>query len=146
MRPITRTVVKSIPAPVSDVFTLLTDPNRIPHWLPGCDGVQSEGPLQRGASLKVRFGLRVTTFEIVDFTASRTFGWVERGQRQGWKTVFQLEPVGAATAVTIRDVWTPPSFSAWLRGRFFDQRRVAHPLDEIVENLLRALFRDRPMF
>jgi len=146
MRPITRTVVKSIPAPAGDLFTLLTDPERIPQWLPGCNAVQSDGPVQRGASLKVRFGVRVTTFEIVDFTQSRTFGWLERGQRQGWKTLFHLEPVGAATAVTIRDVWTPPSLGAWLRGRLFEKRRVAHPLDEIVENLLRALFRDRPMF
>jgi len=146
MRPITSTIVRSIHAPVGDVFALLTDPNRIPHWLPGCNDARSDGPLQRGASLRVRFGLRVTTFEVVDFTESATFGWLERGQRQGWKTLFQLDPVGEATAVTIRDTWTPRSFAAWLRGRFFDKRRVDHPLDEIVENLLRALFRDRPMF
>jgi len=144
MRPVTRTIVRSIHAPVGDVFALLTDPSRMQDWLPGCDGAQSDGPLRRGASLVVRFGKRATSFEIVDFTHSATFGWVERGQRQGWKTFFRLDPVGGSTAVTVRDVWVPRSFGAWVRGAFFDKRRVG--LEEIVDNLLHALFRDRPMF
>src|SRR5207247_11410922 len=100
MRPITRTIVRSIHAPVGDVVALLTDPNRIPHWLPGCNDARSDGPLQRGACLRVRLGLRVTTFSVFDFTESALFGFLERCQRHGWKTLFDLAPAFYAHCFT----------------------------------------------
>src|SRR5438309_6682019 len=78
MRPVSHTLINSIRAPIDRVFALLTDPGRIAQWLPGCDGVQSAGPLRKGARFTARFGARQTEFEIVDFTPPSTFGWVER--------------------------------------------------------------------
>ena len=117
MRPVSRTVIQTVPVSIERVFALLTDPSRMAEWLPGCAGTQSEKPLRKGVRFKVRFGQRMTEFEVVDFTPPTTFGWVERGERNGWKTFFRLDRAAEATAVTVRDVWAPRSLIAWLRGR-----------------------------
>jgi len=53
---------------------------------------------------------------------------------------------GAGTALTIRSVWAPHSFWAWLRGRWFGKRDVEQHLARIMDNVLHALFRERPSF
>src|SRR5205823_10605340 len=111
MQPVSHTLINSVRAPVDRVFALLTDPKRLAQWLTGCDSVQSQGPLKKGARFTAGFGARQTEFEIVDFTPPTTFGWVERGQRKGWKTFFRLDAGAGATAITIRDVWTPRSLA-----------------------------------
>ena len=139
MRPISHTLIDSIRAPIEEVFAVLTEPDRIALWLPGCDGVDCEAPLKKGTRIKVRFGARVTEFEVVDFNPPVTFGWVERGARKGWKTFFRLDATGAATAVTIRYAWIPRSPVAWARGRLFEKRRVERQLSAILENLRNIL-------
>ena len=64
---------------------------------------------------------------------------MERGQRKGWKTFFRLDAGAGATAITIRDVWTPRSLAGWLRGRFLEKRRVQSQLKAILENLGKIL-------
>src|SRR5438876_10167152 len=139
MRPVSHTLIHSIRAPIERVFALLTDPARIAQWLPGCDGVQSDVPLRKGVRFKARFGGRQTEFEVVDFSPPTTFGWVERGERKGWKTFFRLDPTAESTAVTVRDVWAPRSLVAWLRGRLFEKRRVDSQLDAIRSNVRKIL-------
>src|SRR5438876_459574 len=121
------------------VFALHTDPSRMAEWLPGCAGTQSDKPLRKGVRFKVRFGQRMTEFEVVDFTPPTTFGWVERGERNGWKTFFRLDPTAESTAVTVRDVWAPRSLVSWLRGRLFEKRRVDSQLDAILSNVRKIL-------
>jgi len=135
MRPVSHTIVESIRAPVVQVFALLTDPGRIAKWLPGCDGVDSSGPLKKGVKFTARFGARTSEFEVVDFAAPATFGWTERGQRKGTKLFLRLDVTGSTTAVTIREIWTPQGFLAWVRGRFFERRQVQKRLQTIVQNL-----------
>ncbi len=143
MRPVAHTVIDSIAAPMDQLFAALSDPTRMPQWLPGCTGVQSAAPLMKGVRFTARFGARVTEFEIVDFSPPATFGWVERagaGGRAGWKTFFHLERTGGGlTAVTIRALWIPQSFFAWARGRFFERRKVRRQLEGIVQNLRKLL-------
>ena len=139
MRPVRYTLIEHISAPIDDVFAVLTDPRRIEQWLPGCAGVVVAGSIGKGARLQVRFGRRMTEFDVVDFRAPRTFGWVERGQRKDYKTFFQLDPTGGATAVTIQEVWTPSSIGAWIRGRFFPKRNVPRHQKEILRNLRHIL-------
>jgi uncharacterized protein YndB with AHSA1/START domain len=141
MRPVAHTVIDSIKVPMVQVFELLSDPTRIQQWLPGCTDVRCDGPLKKGARLTAHFGPRVTQFEIVDFSPPVTFGWVEHGGRIGWKTFFHLHQTGGSTALTIRDLWIPQTFRAWLRGRFFEKRKVERQLYRIVENLRRLLTR-----
>ena len=141
MLPVAYTLINSVRAPTDMVFAALTDPVRMPAWLPGCTGVQSGGPLQKGARFTVRFGPRQTEFEIVDFVRPATFGWLERGGRKGWKTFFRLDAVGGSTTITIRVVWIPHSFLAWLRGRLIEKRKGQRQLEEILKNLRRVLAR-----
>jgi uncharacterized protein YndB with AHSA1/START domain len=139
MRPFSHTLIDHVRAPIDRVFALLSDPARMPEWLPGCSAVATAGPLKNGARLKARFGTRLTEFEIVDFAPPNTFGWVERGQRRGSKTFFRLDFVGGATAVTVRDVWTPHSLGAWVRGRLLPKRKVQRQLKAILQNLQHLL-------
>src|SRR5207237_502306 len=94
------------------------------QWLPGCAGVESPRPLRKGVRFKARFGNRETEFEVVDFAPPTAFGLVERGERNGWKTLFRLDETAGSTAVTVRDVWAPRSVIAWLRGRLREKRQV----------------------
>jgi len=142
MRPMSHTLIESVAASVVQLFALLTDPLRIPEWMPGCDSVHCQTPLRKGARFTARFGRRETEFEVVDFAPPATFGWVERGQRHGWKTFFRLDTTPLATAVTIRTVWIPRSFGASLRARFFEKRSARQQLTMILANLRRILAPD----
>src|SRR5260370_38841748 len=117
MPPVNHTLIDHVRAPIDRVFALLSDPARMPEWLPGGSAVEAEGPLKHGARFKVRFGARLTEVEIVDFAPPKTFGWVERRQRMGSKTFFRLDFVGGSTTVTVRDEWAPHCLSAWAQGR-----------------------------
>ena len=135
MRPVSHTYVDSVRAPVVQVFAAITDPARIAKWLPGCEGVEGVVPFKKGSRFTARFGQRTSEFEIVDFSAPATFGWTERGERKGTKLFLRLDVTGSTTAVTVREVWTPRGFLAWVRGRFFERRQVQRRLQTIVQNL-----------
>jgi len=140
MRPVATTLSKDVVAPVERVFQLLTDPARFPLWLPGCSSAEPTGPMKKGSKVKVHFGKRATTFEVVDFAEPYTFGWVEIGARRGQKMFFQLDFAGSLTAVTIKDVWDPPSLVARLRAKLRPRRAPAHHhLDRAIQNLRLAL-------
>jgi uncharacterized protein YndB with AHSA1/START domain len=139
MPPVTYTLIDRVRAPIDRVFALLSDPARMPEWLPGCSAVEAEGRLKYGARFKVRFGTRLTELEIVDFAPPNTFGWVERRQRMGSKTFFRLDFVGGSTSVTVRDEWAPHSLSAWVQGRLLPKRDVPRHLKSILQNLQRLL-------
>ena len=139
MRPVRYTLIDHISAPIDRVFAVLTDPQRIVQWLPGCASVVVDGSIGKGKRLKVQFGRRTTELDVVDFGPPRTFGWVERGQRKDYKTFFQLDPTSGATAVTIQEVWTPSSLRDWIRGRFFPKRNVPRHQKEILRNLRKIL-------
>ena len=142
MKPTDHTLVSHVGAPIEKVFAVLSDPARIPEWLPACRAASASGPLRKGAKIKVRFGeARETEFEVIDFSAPNTFGWAERNGRKGHKTFFRLDFAGGSTAVTIKDVWTPPTFAAWLRAKFSAKRNVAKVLDGTVQNLRAAVAR-----
>ena len=142
MRPVTQTFSHSVPAPIEQVFALLTDPGRIPDWLPGCSEVQSDGPLHQGSRLNVRFGERATEFEVVDFARPGAFSWAERGEREGWWMFVRLAVLGDSTTVTVRDAWLPRSRGGWLHARLWDRRRVRRHLKQIVQRVRSAVTRD----
>ena len=142
MRPLTQTFTHSVPAPVEQVFALLTDPGRIAAWLPGCTGVQSDGALKQGARFKARFGDRVTEFEVVDYARPAALAWAERGARKGRRMFFRLVALGESTAVTIRDASIPQSRGAWLRARLWDRRSDYRHLGQILQRLRAVVTRD----
>ena len=136
MKPITETLIQTLPAPIEKVFAALTDPARIPRWLPGCTAVQASAPLHRGGLLRVWFGPdREVTFVIVDYKAPYTFGWVEKNGRVGAKTFFRLDVANGATAVTVKEQWQPNGLMAWLRRKWYNKRRQGMKLDKAIEGL-----------
>src|SRR5947209_17457081 len=80
MRPVSHTLINSIRAPIDRVFALLTDPGRIAQWLPGCGGVQSAGPLRKGARFTARFDAGQPAVAALEFAPPSTVGWVMGGE------------------------------------------------------------------
>lgn len=139
MRPITYTLTTTIPEPVEVVFQALTDPHRMAQWLPAARAVEASGPVRKGSRIRVVYDTRDTEIEVVDFNPSTVFGWAERVGRRQWKTFFRLEFAGASTRLTVQQVWTPPSWSAWLRVKFRPHRNVPTRLEGMVQNLRTVL-------
>jgi uncharacterized protein YndB with AHSA1/START domain len=140
MRSIDHTLVTQVGAPIERVFAVLTDPARFPDWLPMCESVEADGPIKRGARLHVHFAdHRRTVFEIVDYHEPTTFGWIEHGGRAGAKTFFLLDFHGGATALTVRDMWRPPTFLAWLKAQLFPKRNTKRQMDRAVQSLRLAV-------
>lgn len=135
MRQVSHTLIEHVRAPVDAVFDALTDPRCLEQWLPGCSAVLTQGPVRKGSKLRAQFGARTSEFDVVDFQPPNTFGWVERGQRRNTKTFFRLDPGQATTAVTIRQVWTPPSLVAWVRGHMFPKRNIQRHSKAILAGL-----------
>src|SRR6185503_15980966 len=140
MKSIDHTLVTQVGAPIERVFSVLTDPARIPDWLPMCESIEIDGPMRRGAKLRVRFtDSRATVFEVVDFQSPSTFGWVEHGGREGAKTFFRLDFAGGSTSLTVKDVWRPPSFVAYIKAWLFPKRNTKRQMDRAVQSLRLAV-------
>src|SRR2546426_10864103 len=60
--------------------------------------------------------------EIIDYNPPETYGWIEISGRPQERTLFALAFQGGATKVTMRDVWVPANWRAWLRGQLFRRR------------------------
>jgi uncharacterized protein YndB with AHSA1/START domain len=135
-----------VAAPIDDVFALITDPARIPQWLPGCESVKVDGSALRKGS---RFRLRLQTVrrtreiqvEVIEYDSPTTFGWAQIAPRSGTKTFFKLQFEGSTTGVTMKHVWAPRGLIAWLRGRRFRERRLALQFDTSLQNVRKLLTR-----
>ncbi|HXF96820.1 MAG TPA: SRPBCC family protein [Gemmatimonadales bacterium] len=134
----------TVGAPVDRVFALLTDPKRLPDWLPGCRTVAPKEQLMRvGARYHLEMGNRGVRveIEIVDYQPPRAFGWVEHLRRAGNKTFIKLDYQGGATRVTIKHVWHPQSFRSWLLGQFYRRRDARRMFNGTIQNLRKALLK-----
>src|SRR5207247_9562222 len=79
--------------------------------------------------------------EIIEYERPTSYGWVEIIHRRGAQTFFKLEFHGGSTRITMKQVWTPASWRAWLQGQF-SRRRNAHKMfDGLLQNLRKALTR-----
>ncbi len=146
MRPVSFTYSGSVGVTIDKVFALLTDPTRMPDWLPGCRSVKpAADPRGKGDRHRVVFernGKRVEAeIEIIDYQPPTTFGWVEIRRRAGAKTFFKLQFAGGATLITMKYVWAPASWRAWLLGQLFRRRDVHRMFDALLQNLRKALTR-----
>ena len=134
----------TIGAPIEKVFALLTDPQRIPDWLPGCSAiVPKDGVVKVGARFHLEMGSRGNRVEIevIDFQPPRTFGWVEHLRRKGNKTFLKLDYQGGSTRITFKLMWQPVSFRSWLLGQFYRRRDAWRIFNGMVQNLRKVLIR-----
>jgi uncharacterized protein YndB with AHSA1/START domain len=127
--------VDRFPAGIQRVFAVLTNPDRIPEWLPGCEAAHTEDPIRKGVQIKARFGKRMAQFEVTDYIPPTSFGWAERGQRRTSTLAFRLYPVGSSTTVTVREVSAPTSLVSWVWGRLVSRRNPQRHLAVILEKL-----------
>ncbi len=144
MRPTSLTYSGAVGAPIEEVFALLTDPNRFPEWLPYCHAVKPAlRPNRKGERHRLMFQnpKRKTTveIEIIEFTPPTGYGWVELQHRAGSKTFFKLQFAGGATLVSMKHVWTPPTWRAWLLGQLYRRRGAHRMFDGLLQNLRKVL-------
>lgn len=148
MGPVSFTYSASIPSPIDKVFALISDPLRMPEWLPRCIEVKAttnNKSAGKGARYKLTFQRDTqrheSVIEIIDFSAPHTFGWVEIYHRVGSKTFFALGFAGGSTKVTLKHIWVPTGFRSWLNGQFYRRRNAKRMFDGLINNLRRALTR-----
>jgi uncharacterized protein YndB with AHSA1/START domain len=128
----------AIAAPMEQVFAIISDPTRIPEWLPGCRAVGGTPLIRQGSWLDVSFGERTSSFRITDFHPPFSFGWAEHGRREGSRTSIQLGSVGTETAIRMQQI-VPPIPAPWLKGKLKERRDPKKQLDQTLRNLRRLL-------
>lgn len=147
MGPVSFTYSASVQSPIDRVFALISDPLRMPEWLPRCVAVKAttSDRVGKGARYKVTFQRDAhrheAVIEIIDFQAPHTFGWVEIYHRAGSKTFFALSFAGGSTKVTLKHIWQPTGFRSWLNGQFYRRRNSGRMFDGLINNLRKALIR-----
>jgi uncharacterized protein YndB with AHSA1/START domain len=148
MGPVSFTYSANVPSPIDRVFALISDPLRMPEWLPSCVAVKattSDRMAGKGARYKLTFQRDThqheSVIEIIDFSAPHTFGWVEIYHRAGSKTFFALGFEGGSTKVSLKHIWHPTGFRSWLNGQFYRRRNAHRMFSGLVNNLRKALSR-----
>jgi len=148
MRPVAFTFSGSVAVPMDRVFALISDPTRMAEWLPGCRSVTpTPAPQRKGKGDRHRIqydrdGQRSEAeIEIIDYKPPDTYGWVEISGRAQEKTLFALAFQGGATKVTMRDVWVPANWRAWLLGQLLRRRSAARTFNRLLQNLRKILTR-----
>ena len=148
MKPVAFTYAGDVGSPIQEVFELITSAARMPEWLPGCRVVTpGTGPTRKGTRHRIQFqrkGQRVDAeIEIIEYTPPTGYGWVETRGRKGAKTFFALQFQGGATRVTMKYVFTPAGWRAWLSAHI-SRRHHAHELfDRLLQNLRKALIQEK---
>ena len=119
---------------MSELFDILTDPARIPAWLPHCHSATADGPLRKKARLTLEYGRRTVEVVLTEFTAPTSLGWTEEKPRNGAQIFFQLAFGGGTTTLTVKEVW-PVSGLRGLWGKLFGRRNAKRRFDGMVQNL-----------
>jgi len=146
MRPVAFTYHGTVGVSIDEVFELITDPTRMPEWLPRCTSAVP-GPAHRGKGdrHRLRFehqGRKIDiVIEVIKYEAPTTYGCVEIIRRRGSKTFFKLQFAGGATHITMKYVWIPATWRAWFLGQFFRRRNAHRTFDGLLQNLRKALTR-----
>ena len=148
MRAVSFTYSGTVPAPIDKVFALISEPLRMPEWLPRCIAVKAttdEGRGRKGSRYKLTFQRDIqrheSVIEIIDFSPPHSFGWVEIYHRAGSKTYFALGFEGGSTKVTLKHIWQPMGFRSWLNGQFYRRRNAHRMFEGLLNNLRKALNR-----
>jgi uncharacterized protein YndB with AHSA1/START domain len=134
----------TIAAPIDDVFRILTDPRRIPEWLPACSRVTApKDTLTKGMRFSFEFetarGRREVAAEVIEFTPPEIIGWSETTPRRNTKTFYRLQFSGSTTKITLQQVDAPSGLFARLREAWFTRRQTARQFERTLQNLRKLL-------
>ena len=119
---------------MAELFDILSDPARIPEWMPHCRAAKCDGPLRKKSRVILEFGRRTIELVITAFAAPTTLGWTELSPRDGAQVFFQLNFGGGTTTLTVKEVW-PGSGLRGLLGRLLGRRNAKKRFDAMVQNL-----------
>ena len=144
MKPVSLSYSSTIGAPIERVFALISDPARIPEWLPRCTGVQPDEERKgKGARHRIRFehgGKRhEAVIEVIEYQPPTGYGWIEHYRRRGSKTFFGLNYAGGATRISMKHIWVPAGWHAWILGQFYRRRNANRMFEALVNNLQRIV-------
>src|SRR5690242_13904075 len=148
MRHVSLTYSGLVGVSIEQVFALISDPARMPEGLPDGTSVVP-GPAGRGKGDRHRLHFERNgrkadaVIEIIEYVPPTTYAWVEIIHRRGSKTFFKLEFQGGVTRITMKHVWVPSGFRAWLLGQFYRRRNAHKMFDGLLQNLRKALTRTR---
>lgn len=136
----------TIAAPIDDVFRLLTDPKRIPEWLPSCTEVAAPGPsLTKGMrftmAIAANRGPREVVAEVIEYAPPTIFGWAEQGPRRNAKTFYRLKFNGSSTGISVQYLTTPSGLLGRLRAALLTRRQTARLFERSIQNLQMSLMR-----
>jgi uncharacterized protein YndB with AHSA1/START domain len=136
----------TIAAPIDDVFQALTDPKRIPQWLPSCAEVKTpSGSLAKGTRFRILFstgrGRRESAAEVIEFSPPTIFGWTETAGRRNTKMLYRLQFNGSSTGVMMQHVTASRGLLARLRSALFTRRETARQFSRSLQNLQKILAR-----
>jgi uncharacterized protein YndB with AHSA1/START domain len=136
----------TIAAPIDDVFHALTDPTRIPQWLPSCAEVRTpSGSLSKGTQFRILFSSgrsrREAIAEVIEFSPPTIFGWTETTGRRNTKTFYRLQFNGSSTGVVMQHVIASGGLLGRLRGALFTRRETARQFSQSLQNLQKILAR-----
>src|SRR5579862_2491830 len=146
MTTVKQTFSGTIAASIDEVFRLLTDPKRIPEWLPSCTHVQAPGnELGKGTHFTLAFitraGRRDVTAEVIEFTPPEIIGWSEIAPRRNTKTFYRLSFSGGSTGIMMQLVSTTSGVFARLRQVWFKRRNATREFERTLQNLQQLLMR-----
>ncbi|MGH7529568.1 MAG: SRPBCC family protein [Gemmatimonadales bacterium] len=147
MGPVSFTYSGVVQVPIDRVFDLISDPLRMPEWLPRCIAVKPSAPERQGKGARYtvtfqRDAIRhESVIEIIEYSPPHGFGWVEIYHRVGSKTFFGLGFAGGSTKVTMKHIWRPTGLRSWLNGQFYRRRNAHRMFEGLINNLRKALIR-----
>src|SRR5258708_35453051 len=101
---------------MAELFDILSDPARIPEWMPHCRAAKCDGPLRKKPRVTLEFGRRTIELAITPFTAPTTLGWTEHSPRDGAQLFFQLAFAGGTTALPGKEGWPGSGLGVLPRG------------------------------
>src|SRR3989442_8191631 len=96
MGPVSFTYSARVPAPIDKVFALISDPMRMPEWLPRCVAVKAttNDRVGTGARYKLTFQRAITlhqlVIEMIDFSPPHSFCSVAIYHCARSRTIFAL--------------------------------------------------------
>ena len=147
MGPVSFTYSGHVQTPIDRVFALISDPERMPEWLPRCVAAKAGIPARQGKGARYTVTFQrdevrhETVIEVIEFSAPHSFGWVEIYHRAGSKTFFALGFAGGSTKVTMKHIFVPTGLRSWINGQFYRRRNAHRMFEGLLNNLRKALTR-----
>ncbi|HML23615.1 MAG TPA: SRPBCC family protein [Aggregatilinea sp.] len=133
-----------IDAPTETVWSLLSDPNKLPRWHAGCTGISVLTTLPTGVGARWRCSLASGKDVIQQITAwvdglGYEYSILEGGSARSYQSRFRLQPGPDGTSVQWTITYQPKGILGWIRDRFKGRRETALMMATSLRQLKREV-------